>query len=49
MKNPYFVTTSGVSGKIEKADRQLNGDVATVSGWFRKIYTKNLTERQIEP
>jgi len=49
MKNPYFVTTNGRSGKIEKASWRLAGDTATVSGWFRHVYTKNLTERTIEP
>lgn len=49
MKNPYFITKGGVSGKIEKMEWTLDGDYATVSGWFRKIYTKNLRTKRFNP
>lgn len=49
MKNPYFVTEGGVSGKIEKLEWTLDGDYGRASGWFRKIYTKNLKTETFTP
>ncbi len=49
INNNYFITPSGMSGKITKCEWSIGADFAVVDGWFQKIYDTNLIETTNEP
>jgi len=49
INNAYFTLPNGDFGKIESCRWTPSEDSATVTGWVRRPYTKNLKEIKYEP